>query len=78
LAEFLETEETSSVGFSLDAILREPAADSYRLSQLNAAGSVSLPAMVRGALGVHEELWSALDRLEVLALPEASNAPASG
>ncbi|MES1186015.1 MAG: tryptophan dimethylallyltransferase family protein [Myxococcales bacterium] len=68
LAEFLESEETSSIGLSLDSILREAsAADTERLSRLDAAGVAALPAMVRGALAVHEKLWSALDRLSNLA-----------
>jgi hypothetical protein len=64
LAEFLETEETSSVGFSLDAILREGLeADVELLSGSDTTGSLSLPSVVRGALGVHKELWAALDEL---------------
>jgi Tryptophan dimethylallyltransferase len=73
LAEFVEAEETSSVGFSLEAILKEgPEADAQRLSQLEAAGSVRLPSVVRGALGVHEKLWGALDQLANLAKPARS------
>jgi len=71
LAEFLETEETSSVGFSLDAILREgPEVEAMRLSELDAAGPHGLPSTVRGAFGMHQRLWSALDRLEALSLAE--------
>ena len=64
LAEFLETEETSTLGCSLGASLRDgPAAGAQRVSELDAAGSIALPSVVRGAFGVHEELWAALDLL---------------
>jgi hypothetical protein len=67
LAELLGAEETSSVGFSLDTILREgPEAEAQRISELDAAGAVVLPSVVRGAFGVHEALWTALDRLAIL------------
>jgi hypothetical protein len=67
LAEFLETEETSSVGFSLEAILREgPEAEAERVSELDAAGRHGLPSAVRGAFGMHQRLWSALDRLALV------------
>jgi DMATS type aromatic prenyltransferase len=34
-----------------------------RMAQLNAGGERGLPSVVRGALGIHRRLWSALDRL---------------
>jgi DMATS type aromatic prenyltransferase len=68
LAEFLETEEASSISISLESILREgSAAETERLSRLDAAGMAALAAILRGALGVHEELWGALDQLSALA-----------
>jgi hypothetical protein len=68
LLEFLEAEETSSAGFSLDDVLRDrPEAEAARVSELDAAGSVALPSVVRGALGLHERLWTALDELAELA-----------
>jgi ABC-type transporter Mla MlaB component len=68
LLEFLETEETSSAGFSLEASLRDGRqADLAQISRLDAAGSVALPSVVRGAFGVHERLWVALDQLAELA-----------
>lgn len=72
LAEFLEAEETSSVGFSLEKILRDgPESGGSRLSQLDAAGSVRLPSVVRGAFGVHAGLWRALDQLASLSFKDA-------
>jgi hypothetical protein len=73
LSELLETEEMSSVGFSLEAILREgPEADARRLWELDATGSAGLPAIVRGAFGVHQRLWGTLDRLELLMFSEGA------
>jgi hypothetical protein len=67
LSELLETEELSSVGFSVEAILREgPEADARRLWELTAAGTPGLPSIVRGAFGVHQRLWAALDSLQDL------------
>jgi hypothetical protein len=64
LSEALETEEMSSVGFSVEAILREgPEAEARRLWELSAAGSQALPSIVRGAFGAHQRLWSALDHI---------------
>lgn len=68
LSEVLETEELSSVGFALEAILREgPEAHAGRLRELDAAGSTGLPSIVRGAFGVHQRLWQALDQLHAVA-----------
>lgn len=68
LSEALETEELSSVGFALEAILREgPEVDARRVWELDAAGSAGLPSVVRGAFGVHQRLWQALDRLQAVA-----------
>jgi DMATS type aromatic prenyltransferase len=68
LSEVLETEELSSVGFALESILREgPEADALRLWELDAAGSAGLPSVVRGAFGVQQRLWQALDRLQEVA-----------
>jgi DMATS type aromatic prenyltransferase len=64
LSEVLETEEMSSVGFSVEAILREgPEAETRRLWELSAAGNQALPSIVRGAFGAHQRLWSALDHI---------------
>jgi DMATS type aromatic prenyltransferase len=64
LSELLETEELSSVGFRVEAILRDgPEADARRLWELDAAGAPGLPSIVRGAFGVHQRLWAALDRI---------------
>ncbi|HVY26033.1 MAG TPA: tryptophan dimethylallyltransferase family protein [Polyangiaceae bacterium] len=67
LAELVETEETSSVAFSLDAILKDGVdAEASRLEELERLGQTRLRSIVRGALGVHQRLWVALDRLYAL------------
>lgn len=63
LSRMLNAEETSSVGLSLDAILRDAkAGETELLSQLDAVGPTRIPSVVRGAFGMHRELWCALDR----------------
>jgi DMATS type aromatic prenyltransferase len=53
-----------SIGLSLRALVRDgKAAEAEQLSRLDAAGTVGLPSVLRGALGVHRALWSALDQL---------------
>jgi len=43
--------------------LERSAAESELARQLDAAGDIGLPAIVRGAFNMHEQLWVALDRL---------------
>lgn len=70
LLELLETAETSSAGFSVEAVLRAgPEADAELVSRLDAAGNVAVPSVVRGAFGIHERLWVALDLLAEMATP---------
>jgi hypothetical protein len=66
LMEFLETEEKSSGGFSLEAILQAAPVAASRLTQLDAAGPHGQHSILRGAFGVHQRLWLALDRMEAL------------
>lgn len=66
LVEFLETEEKSSAGFSVEAVLREAPAAASALVEVDAGGPNGLHSVVRGAFGVQQRLWSALDRIEAL------------
>lgn len=48
-----------------------------RLAKLEGAGERGLPSIARGALGVHQRLWSALDRIAFLLATEEESAAAT-
>jgi hypothetical protein len=76
LVELLKADEPSSIGRSLEALLRDGlAAEAEQLSHLDAAGTVGMPSVLRGALGVHGALWSALDQLANVELRKQSWSP---
>jgi hypothetical protein len=76
LVELLKAEEPSAIGLSLEALSRGALdAEEEQLSRLDAAGTVGMPSVLRGALGVHRALWSALDQLSYVAMPKQSWSP---
>jgi hypothetical protein len=76
LVELLRAEEPSAIGLSLEALSRRALnAEAEQLSRLDAAGTVGMPSVLRGALGVHRALWSALDELGNVELRKQSWSP---
>lgn len=70
VAALLEEEDSNTSVRSIDAALRHVSPSAVELNliaQLEAAGDKALPAVVRGAMAMHEQLWGALDRIASVA-----------
>jgi Tryptophan dimethylallyltransferase len=64
VCEALATDEVTSASFELDRVLRaRPAPTAGDLPEFRGIGVEEMKALTRGALGLHERLWRALDRL---------------
>jgi DMATS type aromatic prenyltransferase len=77
VAAMLEEEDPDTSVRTIDSALRPvpvSASESALLERLELSGEHALPAVVRGALNMHEQLWVALDRLADLAPADTGDA----
>jgi len=66
IAEFLEAEAVPSHRTASAEPPTFERRSAQELAKLDSAGIIALPSVIRGAWGVHKELWAALDRLAAL------------